>query len=58
LSRVNFFGAKDIPDAENLDLQKYREITEMLMCQLLPDSPTATTNRTKSRIHVFPVAFR
>jgi len=35
--RVNFFGAKDIPDAENLDLQKYSETAEMLMCKLLPD---------------------
>ncbi|KAK2355574.1 endoglucanase [Trifolium repens] len=48
LSRVNFFGTKDVPDAENLDLQKYRETAEILMCKLLPDSPTATTNRTKS----------
>ncbi|CAI8609039.1 unnamed protein product [Vicia faba] len=48
LSRVNFFGAKDIPDVENLDLQKYRETAEILMCKLLPDSPTATSNRTKS----------
>jgi endoglucanase len=46
LLRVNFFGAKDIPDAENLDLQKYSETAEMLMCKLLPDSPTTTTNRT------------
>jgi endoglucanase len=46
LLRINFFGAKDIPDAENLDLQKYSETAEMLMCKLLPDSPTTTTNRT------------
>ncbi|RDX91928.1 Endoglucanase 24, partial [Mucuna pruriens] len=48
LSRVNFFGASNIPDAENLDLQMYRETAEILICKLLPDSPTATTNRTES----------
>ncbi|CAJ2635750.1 unnamed protein product [Trifolium pratense] len=48
LSRLNFFGAGDVPDTENLDLQKYRETAEILMCKFLPDSPTATTNRTKS----------
>ncbi|XP_061341166.1 endoglucanase 2-like [Gastrolobium bilobum] len=48
LSRVNFFGARDIPDAENLDLQMYRETAEILICKFLPDSPTATTNRTES----------
>ncbi|XP_057415695.1 endoglucanase 2-like [Lotus japonicus] len=48
LSRVNFFGSRGMPDAQNLDLQKYRESAEMLMCKLLPDSPTATTNRTES----------
>jgi hypothetical protein len=57
LSRVNFFGTRDVPDAENLDLQKYRETAEILMCKLVPDSPTATTNRTKSMIHFFLVAF-
>ncbi|XP_027347965.1 endoglucanase 2-like [Abrus precatorius] len=48
LSRVNFFGASNIPDEENLDLQMYRETAEILMCNLLPDSPTASTNRTES----------
>ncbi|KAK7262948.1 hypothetical protein RJT34_30530 [Clitoria ternatea] len=48
LSRLNFFGASNIPDAENLDLQMYRESVEILICELLPDSPTATTNRTES----------
>ncbi|KAL2333788.1 hypothetical protein Fmac_015001 [Flemingia macrophylla] len=48
LSRVNFFGASNIPNAENLDLQMYREAAEILICKLLPDSPTATTNRTES----------
>jgi len=31
LSRVNFFGARDIPDAENL--QMYRETAEILHVQ-------------------------
>lgn len=57
MSRVNFFGARDIPDVENLDLQMYRETAEILMCELLPDSPTATTNRTESRIGFLPIAF-
>ncbi|WVZ25709.1 hypothetical protein V8G54_004253 [Vigna mungo] len=48
LSRISFFGARNIPDAENLDLQTYRESVEILICTLLPDSPTATTNRTES----------
>ncbi|KAK7250798.1 hypothetical protein RIF29_33483 [Crotalaria pallida] len=48
LSRVNFFAARDIPNGENLELQMYRETAEILMCQLLPDSPTATTSRTES----------
>ncbi|ESW28146.1 hypothetical protein PHAVU_003G262600 [Phaseolus vulgaris] len=48
LSRVSFFGARNIPDTENLDLQMYRESVEILICTLLPDSPTATTNRTES----------
>ncbi|KAK7376082.1 hypothetical protein VNO78_34934 [Psophocarpus tetragonolobus] len=47
LSRVNFFGASKIPDA-NLDLQMYRETAEIFICMLLPDSPTATSNRTES----------
>ena len=44
LSRVNFFGARDIPDVENLDLQMYKGNAEVLMCKLLPDSSTATVN--------------
>ncbi|KAJ1422592.1 Six-hairpin glycosidase superfamily [Sesbania bispinosa] len=48
LSRVNFFGARGISNEENLDLQMYRETAEILMCKLLPDSPTATTNRSES----------
>lgn len=47
LSRVNFFGAEDIPIIENLDLQIYRKTAEAFMCGLLPDSPTATSSRTE-----------
>ncbi|XVF59759.1 hypothetical protein PTKIN_Ptkin07bG0301700 [Pterospermum kingtungense] len=46
LSRINFFGAKEMSTAENLYLQMYREAAEAVMCSLLPDSPTATSNRT------------
>ncbi|KAI4327722.1 hypothetical protein L6164_020148 [Bauhinia variegata] len=46
LSRINFLSAKGISVVENFDLQMYRETAEILMCALLPDSPTATTNRT------------
>ncbi|MED6208907.1 hypothetical protein PIB30_049544 [Stylosanthes scabra] len=48
LSRVNFFGATEITNEEDLDLQMYRQTAEMFICTLLPDSPTATNMRTKS----------
>ncbi|KAK4280928.1 hypothetical protein QN277_012480 [Acacia crassicarpa] len=48
LSRINFFGTTDITNSQNLDLQMYREAAEIFICGLLPDSPTATTNRTNS----------
>ncbi|BFG39253.1 hypothetical protein CerSpe_255270 [Prunus speciosa] len=48
MSRISFFGTKDISFAENMDLQKYRETAEVFMCGLLPDSPTATSSRTAS----------
>ncbi|XP_028760403.1 endoglucanase 2-like isoform X2 [Neltuma alba] len=48
LSRINFFGIRGIPNAENLDLQMYRETAEIFMCGLLPDSPTSTTSRTSN----------
>ncbi|PIN08929.1 Cellulase [Handroanthus impetiginosus] len=44
LSRVSFFGAKDIANSDVL--QKYRESAEAVMCGLLPKSPTATASRT------------
>ncbi|GER27752.1 endoglucanase [Striga asiatica] len=44
LSRVSFFGAKDVSNS-NL-LRKYRESAEAVMCGLLPKSPTATSSRT------------
>ncbi|KAI9394589.1 hypothetical protein POPTR_005G115400v4 [Populus trichocarpa] len=47
LSRLNIFGAKGMSSEENLDLQMYRKTSEAIMCELLPDSPTATSSRTK-----------
>ncbi|KDP36939.1 hypothetical protein JCGZ_08230 [Jatropha curcas] len=44
LSRLTFFGSS----ASNSGLQKYRKTAEAVMCGLIPDSPTATTNRTES----------
>ncbi|KAJ6919322.1 endoglucanase 2 [Populus alba x Populus x berolinensis] len=49
LSRLNIFGAKGMSSEENLDLQMYRKTSEAIMCELLPDSPTATSSRTKDR---------
>ncbi|GAA0160079.1 hypothetical protein Leryth_005290 [Lithospermum erythrorhizon] len=44
LSRVSFFGSKDISNKDVL--QKYRSSAEAVMCGLLPKSPTATSSRT------------
>ncbi|GAA0151393.1 hypothetical protein LIER_10124 [Lithospermum erythrorhizon] len=46
LSRVSFFGSKDISNDDTL--QKYRSSAEAVMCGLLPKSPSATKSRTKS----------
>ncbi|OMO84647.1 Glycoside hydrolase, family 9 [Corchorus olitorius] len=46
LSRLMFFGSIEMSTVENLYLQMYRETAEVLMCTLLPDSPTATSERT------------
>ncbi|KAM7524082.1 hypothetical protein LguiA_013984 [Lonicera macranthoides] len=46
LSRLSFFGTEDITGAEHLGLQMYRRTAEAIMCELLPDSPTATSHRT------------
>ncbi|XVE82501.1 hypothetical protein DITRI_Ditri16bG0009900 [Diplodiscus trichospermus] len=46
LSRINFFGAKDVSTIENIYLQMYRKSAEAVICGLLPDSPTATSRRT------------
>ncbi|XP_048335449.2 endoglucanase 2-like isoform X2 [Ziziphus jujuba] len=48
LSRISFFGAKETSLAETIGLQMYRKTAEVIMCGLLPDSPTATPNRTDS----------
>lgn len=50
MSRISFFGSIDMSSAENIDLQEYRETAEVFMCSLLPDSPTATSSRTSSKI--------
>lgn len=44
LSRLSFFGSKDISNSQIL--KKYKETAEAVMCGLLPKSPTATTSRT------------
>ncbi|XP_075091321.1 endoglucanase 2-like [Nicotiana tabacum] len=47
LSRVNLFGSKeDISTEESLSLQLYRQTAETFLCGLLPESPTATSQRT------------
>ncbi|XP_059624657.1 endoglucanase 24-like [Cornus florida] len=47
LARVNFFRAKEISTADDIALQMYRKTAEAVMCTLLPDSPTATPQRTE-----------
>ncbi|PON39179.1 Glycoside hydrolase [Parasponia andersonii] len=47
LSRISYFGAKGISIAENLDLQMYRKTAEVVMCELLPNSPTFSSSRTE-----------
>lgn len=47
LSRVSLFG-KGGSNSVNQGLQMYRKTAEAIMCGLLPDSPTATSSRTKS----------
>ncbi|KAK6115240.1 hypothetical protein DH2020_007509 [Rehmannia glutinosa] len=44
LSRVSFFGSKDVSDS----LKKYKISAEAVMCNLLPKSPSATSSRTHS----------
>ncbi|XP_041016468.1 endoglucanase 2 isoform X2 [Juglans microcarpa x Juglans regia] len=46
LSRLTFFGCKEVSKCLISGLQKYRETAEAVMCVLLPNSPTATTSRT------------
>ncbi|PRQ47429.1 putative cellulase [Rosa chinensis] len=46
MSRISFFGAKELLMAENLDLQMYRKTAEVFLCGLIPDSPTAAPDRT------------
>lgn len=46
LSRLNFFGSKQISNAENEGLKSYRDTAESVICGLIPDSPQATASRT------------
>jgi hypothetical protein len=46
LSRLNFFGSKQISNAENEGLKMYRDTAEAVICGLIPDSPQATASRT------------
>ncbi|XP_051141183.1 endoglucanase 24-like isoform X2 [Andrographis paniculata] len=47
LSRVNFFGSKDIKGDENIALQLYRRTAEAVICGLMPNSSSGTAKRTK-----------
>lgn len=44
LSRVYFFHGKD-----NTKLAKYQKSAQALMCTLLPESPSATSDRTNGK---------
>ncbi|KAL3840234.1 hypothetical protein ACJIZ3_024825 [Penstemon smallii] len=46
LSRVSFFGPNNIKNSNGL--QNYRRTAEVVMCGLLPKSPSATSSRTDS----------
>ena len=47
LSRLNFFGSKQISNAENEGLKSYRDTAEAVICGLIQDSLQATASRTK-----------
>ncbi|KAL0343111.1 UNVERIFIED_CONTAM: Endoglucanase 24 [Sesamum angustifolium] len=47
LSRVNFFGSKEIRGEENIALQLYRKTAEAVICGLLSSSSSATSYRTE-----------
>jgi len=47
LSRLNFFGSKQISNAEKEGLKSYRDTAEAVICGLIPDSLQATARRTK-----------
>ncbi|KAL1533313.1 cellulase [Salvia divinorum] len=46
ISRISFFGGKDISNSDVL--MKYRDSVEVVMCGLLPESPSATSSRTEN----------
>ncbi|KAI3745822.1 hypothetical protein L6452_08233 [Arctium lappa] len=45
LSRISFFGLDDDANTENLN--EYRRTAEAIMCNLLPNSPSASLSRTE-----------
>ncbi|KAH9301567.1 hypothetical protein KI387_013150, partial [Taxus chinensis] len=46
LSRIQFFGSKTLSSQVSGSLEQYRMTAREIMCAFLPDSPSATTNRT------------
>lgn len=50
MSRVDFFGS-NVPKSELVGLQMYRKTAEAVICDLLPDSPSATFSRTQGKFH-------
>ncbi|XP_047957550.1 endoglucanase 2-like [Salvia hispanica] len=46
ISRISFFGGKDISNSDIL--MQYRDSAEVVMCGLLPESPSATSSRTEN----------
>ncbi|CAN6463570.1 unnamed protein product [Victoria cruziana] len=46
LSRVMFFASDKASDEDKSGLENYKKTAEAVICALLPDSPTATTDRT------------
>ncbi|KAL8059164.1 hypothetical protein ABFX02_03G068500 [Erythranthe guttata] len=46
LSRISFFGSKEVSNSDALD--KYRKTAEAVMCGLIPKSSSATSSRTEN----------
>eukprot|EP01018_Ginkgo_biloba_P016743 Gb_05872 [translate_table: standard] len=47
LARTHLLGAKTMSAQVSNDLEDYKSTADAIMCAFLPDSPTATTNRTE-----------